>query len=132
MIKGTMNQMYNIGNVHQTDTKKVLTICSAGLLRSPTLADHLCKEYGYNTRACGTHDYALVPVSEALLKWADEIVCVNQDTYNALVPEAKTILENAKAMGDEVTILDIPDVFEWGNEELVTIIAEQYKEAHNV
>lgn len=72
MIKGTRNQLHNITNWSQGDTKKVLTVCSAGLLRSATLQNFLIKEYGFNVRNCGTEEsYALIPISEALVKWAD-------------------------------------------------------------
>jgi hypothetical protein len=43
-----------------------------------TLANFLVKEYEYNVRNCGTvESYALIPISEALVCWADEIVFVN-------------------------------------------------------
>jgi len=48
MIKGTRNQLYNVKNSSQGSTKKVLTVCSAGLLRSATLQNMLIREYGYN------------------------------------------------------------------------------------
>ena len=82
MIKAGRNQMHNIANPYQGNTKKVLTVCSAGLLRSATLQNFLIKEYGYNVRNCGTEgSYALIPISEALVKWADEIVFVSIDNY---------------------------------------------------
>lgn len=37
MIKGSKNQLANVGSKFQTTKKKVLTVCSAGLLRSPAL-----------------------------------------------------------------------------------------------
>ena len=77
-FKSTFNQIHNVKNEHQGDRKKVLCVCSAGLLRSPTVAHLLNQKYGYNTRACGTDiSYALIPISEALIYWADEIVCVD-------------------------------------------------------
>jgi len=35
MIKGKRNQLANVGNRFQTQVKKVVVVCSAGLLRSP-------------------------------------------------------------------------------------------------
>ena len=76
------DELYNVSNASQGETKKVLTVCSAGLLRSATLQNMLIKEYGYNVRNCGTvESYALIPISEALVKWADEIVFVNSETW---------------------------------------------------
>ena len=85
MIKGHRNQLYNIHNEFQGNTKKVLCVCSAGLLRSATLQNTLIREYGYNCRNCGTEEsYALIPISEALLLWADEIVFVNKANYRSI------------------------------------------------
>jgi len=59
-----MNALHNCTNPHQGTSKKILTVCSGGLLRSPTLANVLHKNYNYNTRSCGVHDYALIQFDE--------------------------------------------------------------------
>lgn len=123
MIKGTLNQLANINNKWQGDTKKVLTVCSAGLLRSATLQNFLIKEYGYNVRNCGTvESYALIPISEALIKWADEIVFVNKENYNSVYE----YLEKFQATNKSY-YLDIPDYFGFNEPELVKICKEQYE-----
>lgn len=125
MIKGHRNQMHNISNPFQGDTKKVLCVCSAGLLRSATLQNMLIKEYGYNVRNCGTElSYALIPISEALIHWADEIVFVNKSNYRSVEFD---LLEQQIDMGN-VFILDIPDNYGFNNPELVEICKQQYKE----
>lgn len=123
MIKGTKNQMYNIGNIYQGTTKRVLTVCSAGLLRSATLQNFLIKEYGYNVRNCGTEDYALIPISEALVRWADEIVFVNEENYYKVKHDLKEI--NIKE--EKIKVLDIPDMYEFNNPDLLKICKEQYE-----
>ena len=123
MIKGTRNQLYNIHNSAQGDTKKVLTVCSAGLLRSATLQNFLIREYGYNVRNCGTDEsYALIPISEALVLWADEIVFVNQLNFDMVKKEIYELgaLEKCK-------VLDIPDMYRFNAPELVQICKEQYE-----
>ena len=125
MIKGTRNQLYNIHNEAQGNTKKVLTVCSAGLLRSATLQNLLIREYGYNVRNCGTDDsYALIPISEALVLWADEIVFVNKSNYNVV----KTDLEKLE-ITKKCIILDIPDMYNFNDPALIKICKEQYDEA---
>lgn len=125
MIKGHRNQMHNISNPFQGDTKKVLCVCSAGLLRSATLQNMLIKEYGYNVRNCGTElSYALIPISEALIHWADEIVFVNKSNYRSVKLD---LLEQQIDMGN-VFILDIPDNYGFNNPELIEICKQQYKE----
>lgn len=124
MIKSTRNQAFNVNNSWQGDTKKVLCVCSAGLLRSATLQNMLIREYGYNVRNCGTvEEYALIPISEALVFWADEIVFVNKENFNSVAKE----LERLTLLG-KCYLLDIPDNYGFNDPELVEICKKQYKE----
>lgn len=117
------NRLHNCKNQFQTETKRVLCLCSAGLLRSPTAANVLHKEYGYNTRAAGvTEDFALIPVDDVLLEWADEIVCVE-------APVWKRLAKDYAHVGPKTKVLNIPDMFSWGDPELEQKIKEQYEEA---
>lgn len=122
MIKGTRNQMYNIHNHWQGKTKKVLTVCSAGLLRSATLQNFLIREYGYNVRNCGTEDYALIPISEALVSWADEIVFVNKENFKRVELDLKEFNSIEKCF-----ILDIPDIYGFNDSNLIKICKEEYE-----
>lgn len=120
MIKSTRNQMGNAGNVYQNPDKRVLCVCSAGLLRSPTLAQYLQETFGYNTRACGSaEEYALIPISEALVHWADLVVFVNDDNYRAVARE--DILQDK-----EIVTLDLPDEFERNAPNLIEAIRVQW------
>ena len=125
MIKGHRNQLYNIHNESQGNIKKVLCVCSAGLLRSATLQNTLIKEYGYNCRNCGTEEsYALIPISEALLLWADEIVFVNKSNYRSVALD----LAEMKIPEDKIFVLSIPDIYNFNDPKLVEICKQQYKE----
>ena len=125
MIRGNRNQMYNISNSFQGNTKKVLCICSAGLLRSATLQNTLIREYGYNVRNCGTEEsYALIPISEALIHWADEIVFVNKANFRSVELD---LMEQQIDMS-KVFVLDIPDNYSFNDPVLVEICKQQYKE----
>lgn len=118
------NRLANVSNRFQGDTKKVLCVCSAGLLRSPTMAVVLSQEpYNYNTRAAGlSEEYALILVDDVLLHWADEIVCAESWM-------SQEIEEMLKALGMEhkdIIALDIPDKYEYRNPELMQLIREKY------
>ena len=78
----TKNQLAIVNNEYQGNYTRTLCVCSAGLLRSPTTAAVLQKEFGRNTRSAGTMDYALIPISEALIMWADEIVVMEHTTIS--------------------------------------------------
>ena len=107
------NALHNCKNPFQGETTKVLCLCSAGLLRSPTLAGELYRR-GFNSRAAGVHDYALIPVDQVLLSWADAIIFVNKDL--------KYAIEDQLPANTNVIELEIPDQYEFRHPELVKII----------
>lgn len=112
-------------NSYQGDYKRVLAVCSANMLRSPTIAHVLSADpYNYNTRSAGTAGFALIPVTEDLLIWADEIVCA--DTEHAI--DVRNKLMNM-TLDKPVINLQIPDDYEYRNPELIQLIHERYKEA---
>ena len=127
-----MNALHNCKNPYQGAEKRVLCLCSAGLLRSPTAAYVLQKELGYNTRAAGVTDYALIPVTEVLLEWADEIVCVNEETYNILMDSTARSKFDLEAIKRITTVLDIPDIYPRMDRTLQKEILRQYLEKDNV
>jgi len=114
------NRLHNCKNPWQGEAKKVLCVCSAGLLRSPTAAVVLQREFGFNTRAAGIEEsFALVPVDKVLLTWADEIVCM--DAYQQA--------ELEQALGEDETpviSLDIEDSHGYMDEVLQAKILEAY------
>jgi len=100
----------------------VLAICSAGLLRSPTAAIVLQREYGYNTRAAGIDTgHALIPVDDVLIAWADEIVCME-------VRQQMSIAARDIARDTPVYALEVPDMFAYMDEKLQDAILNSYKE----
>lgn len=107
-------------NPYQGDRRKVLFVCSAGLLRSPTGAS-VGSIRGYNTRAAGSNqDYALIPLSVNLIMWADTIVFVNKENYR----EAMKTFEDMGYADDiipKTVILDIPDRYEAFDPKLLKI-----------
>ena len=109
-------------NSFQGDYKRVLTVCSANMLRSPTMAHVLSADpYNFNTRSAGTEPYALIPVTEDLLMWADEVVCA--DTEHTIKVRQKLMDMNL----DKIIInLEIPDNYEYRNPELIKLIMERY------
>jgi predicted protein tyrosine phosphatase len=115
-----MNRLANCHSQYQGKTKKVLCVCSAGLLRSPTAAFVLSQEpFNYNTRCAGiTKEFALIPVDEVLLQWADEIVCMDKNQEKLLT----------EMTGKPIICLNIPDHFEYRNPELIDLIKKSYSE----
>ena len=127
IVESSRNALHNVRNPYQGDAKKVLCVCSAGLLRSPTAANVLHREFGYNTRAAGLHDYALIPISSALLTWADEVVVMDNDQATWLEEGIEKIQLNF--INKPLIVLNIPDTFNYKEETLQKRIISAYKEA---
>lgn len=117
------NRIWNCKNPYQGASKKVLCVCSAGLLRSPTAAKVLWKEYGYNTRACGLDaGHALIPIDDVLITWADEIVVMTESQKEWL---HRRFFKDREPF--TVISLDIEDSFAYMDENLVKAILTNYK-----
>jgi len=125
----TFNRLHNMKNPNQGKAKKVLCVCSAGLLRSPTLAWILSNEpFNYNTRAVGTsNDYALIALDEVQLQWADAVVFVDDNNHISACYDFKELIDNM-----EHYVLDIPDIYKFRHPKLVEIATQQLKEAFEV
>lgn len=122
-----MNRLGNAKNEFQGSAKKVLAVCSAGLLRSPTAAVVLSQPpFEFNTRSAGAvDDFALILVDDILLAWADEIVFMEKHHRKILDRRLKSMGEKAP----KVVVLNIPDDFKYGDPELKRMISEAYTKA---
>jgi predicted protein tyrosine phosphatase len=111
-------------NPFQGEAKRVLTVCSASALRSPTAAIVLNQEYGYNTKAAGVSlEYAIVPVTGRLLTWCNEIVVM--ESWQA--HEIEAMLE-VMHIDRPVICLNIDDNYSYMQPELVERIKQHYRE----
>ncbi len=116
-----INRLHNLKNPYQGNAKKVLCVCSAGLLRSPTAANVLHREFGYNTRAAGlTEEYALIVADAPLMMWADEIVCMEK--------WMEVELDSYQEANGKVKCLNVPDNFAFMDPTLQKLIIQKYKE----
>ena len=127
-LRASMNQLANVHNRYQGKYKKVLFVCSAGLLRSATAAHVFSAEpYNFNTRTAGVAiEYALNPVNEALLEWADHIFLMEQEHYDTL--EHSFGSEDMADYKAKMTVLNIPDNFEYRNPKLISLLKEKVEE----
>jgi predicted protein tyrosine phosphatase len=111
-------------NPYQGTDKRVVFVCSMGILRSATAARiYGCK---YNTRTAGTWPDALVRLSPELVSWADEIVFVNQSNYLSSLDrfqENEVLFEKIK----KAKVLNIPDDYEHMHPKLIEAFQEQYE-----
>ena len=132
MIK--RNQMGVIFNAYQGKHKKVLTVCSAGCLRSPTAAHILSSDpWNYNTRSAGTStEYAIIGLDEALIVWADVILCMDSDQQRHINEMQNILAKEASAMFEydykAVINLEIEDDYAYRDPALVEIMLTKFYE----
>lgn len=110
-------------NESQGATRRLLFVCSAGMLRSVTAAK-VGTYMGFNTRACGSENYALIPLSVNLINWAEAIYFVNP--YN-FVSAKHTFLNDADTyiqICDKSILWDIEDIYNYDDPQLVQIITK--------
>lgn len=122
----TRERIGNASNKYQGKYKRVLAVCSGGLLRSPTIAHTLAGDpYNYNTRSVGTNtDYALNLIDQVMLEWADEIVCADFE-HEVIV---RNMLIEIGITQKTIVCLKLPDVFEYRNKRLVFLIKRRYNQ----
>ena len=114
------NRLHNCTNPYQGPSKRVLCVCSAGLLRSPTVANVLHTVYKHNTRACGADvSHALIPLDDVLCTWADQIVIVDKDLQKHI--DSK--------FHNKLVVLNVPDSYNYMDETLQQLIINQYEDA---
>ena len=120
------NRLANVDNRFQqlNQFTRVLCVCSAGLLRSPTIARVLQKDYdNVNVRAAGTSsEYALVPVDKVLVSWADIVICAENWHADQLDSQFGNIVAESKI---PLIALNIPDEFSFADPELEKIIRQR-------
>lgn len=128
------NQLGVVFNAYQGKHKKVLCVCSAGCLRSPTAAHILSSPpFNFNTRAVGLSvEYAIIPISDALIMWSDIIICMESDMVSQV-----NEMQNVLACDFDTTVeydykrvinLDIPDEYDYRNPKLVKIMYDKFIE----
>lgn len=97
--------------------RKVLFICLQGLHRSRTAADMFSSWPNCETKSAGQLDNAPFPLSQEDLEWATIIFTMEKPQKKKLLKKFKEILD-----GKRIICLDIPDIFDFGDEQLKRIL----------
>jgi predicted protein tyrosine phosphatase len=112
-------------NRYQGDYKRVVFVCSAGLLRSATAAAHFNTTRGWNTRAAGSEKYALIPLSANLVVWAEKVVFMKKENYDWFRQQIRDNAALVREIEKKAIVLSINDSYEYNNEELKAKLEEQ-------
>ena len=100
--------------------KHILFICSQNKLRSPTAEQLYADTSGLEVASAGLNNDAEVSVTPELLEWADRIFVMERNHRNRLTKKFKPYLR-----GKRITVLDIPDDYDFMDEILLTILEQK-------
>jgi predicted protein tyrosine phosphatase len=104
--------------MHKT---KLLFVCTGNRDRSPTAEDLFRISSEYEARSAGTSAFAVQKVTQELIDWADKIFVMSEIEDRHL-----TFLETHFNLKGKAAIdLDIPDRYERGSQELITLLADR-------
>jgi predicted protein tyrosine phosphatase len=114
-------------NSSQTSAKRILFVCSVGMLRSPT-AQMVASSQGYNARACGSAvNIALIPLSCNLINWADHIIFMNAENALQAHNEFEAVGYKDDIMRKQI-VWNIEDTYNWGDNVLWNAIDWKLKD----
>ncbi len=103
-----------------TTTLKVLFVCDANRLRSPTAEAIFTGRPYLEVKSAGLAKQATVPVSIDLLEWAELIFVMEKRQRNILQSKFKEIYQRKR-----IICLYIPDDFEFMDPELISLLEER-------
>lgn len=103
--------------------KNILFICSRNQWRSPTAEKVYSKDPRVNVRSAGTSPKAKHTVNAKDITWAELIFAMEHKHKDRLKAQYNKLLQHKK-----VIVLDIPDAYQYMDEELVGLIETSVKE----
>jgi predicted protein tyrosine phosphatase len=102
---------------------KLLFVCSRNKWRSLTAENIFNKLNGHDVRSAGTEANARIKVTEGHIGWADIIFVMEKKHSRRIKDRFGDLLYNKK-----IICLDIPDDYEFMDEELIEILKSRVSE----
>jgi predicted protein tyrosine phosphatase len=99
-------------------TNNLLFICSRNQWRSPT-AEKVYSQKGFSARSAGTSPNAKRTVSENDIRWATHIFVMEKKHKQRLTAKFSRLVQYKN-----IITLDIPDDYQYMDDELVSILNE--------
>ena len=97
--------------------KKLLFVCSQNKFRSPTAEVIFANYPGIETLSAGTNNDAIAPISGDLIAWTDIVLVMEKHHKNKVSKKFGNQLGNRR-----LVVLNVPDNFEYMQEELVQLL----------
>ncbi len=95
----------------------LLFVCSRNQWRSPTAEEIFKNNQEHQAKSAGTEPSARIKITEKLITWADIIFVMEKKHKERLKQRFATVVDEK-----EVIVLDIPDDYQFMDEELVDLI----------
>ena len=101
---------------------KLLFVCSANMMRSPTAEDLFKGSQKYATKSAGILPTATVRVIQDHIDWADRIFVMSEKEDGHLT----YLRKNFDILGKNIAVLDIPNIYQMrGHPELRKILQQK-------
>lgn len=94
----------------------ILFVCSKNKWRSRTAETIFRDHPQHEVKSAGTDAGARVRLTAQHLAWA-ELICVMEDKHRQLIQQ-----RFSRSFDDKIIVLDIPDDYQYMDEELITIL----------
>ncbi len=95
----------------------LLFICSRNQWRSPTAEEIFKNNQEHQAKSAGTEPSARIKITEKLINWADIIFVMEKKHKERIKQRFATVVDEK-----ELIVLDIPDEYQFMDEELVDLI----------
>lgn len=95
----------------------LLFVCSRNQWRSPTAEEIFKNSQEHQAKSAGTEPSARIKITEKLINWAD-IIFVMEKKHKERINQRFAAVVDEK----ELIVLDIPDEYQFMDEELVDLI----------
>lgn len=92
-------------------------MCSRNQWRSPTAEEIFKNSQEHQAKSAGTEPLARIKITEKLINWADIIFVMEKKHKDRINQRFATVVDEK-----ELIVLDIPDEYQFMDEELVDLI----------
>lgn len=105
--------------------EKLLFVCSANMMRSPTAEDLFKDSLLYEAKSAGILPMSVVRITQSHIDWADRIFPMSEKEDGHLT----YIKKHFNIEGKAVEVLNIPNIYpQRGNQKLVRVLRKKLKQ----
>ncbi len=97
----------------------ILFVCSKNKWRSRTAETIFKKSNNHSVKSAGTSQNAKIKLTENHLVWADLVFVMEEKHLQIIEQKFKS-----KKLSDKIIVLDIPDKYQYMNEELILLLKQ--------